>query len=58
MAQFEVQFDLRGSMMVDAENYSNAEKMAKNKLEQYKESMKVHFQKEMDLKIDDVEKVS
>jgi len=58
MAQFEIQFDLRGSIMVDAESYHKAEKMAKQRLGQYQESMKVHFQKEMDLQIDDVEKIS
>ncbi len=58
MAKFEVQFDLKGTLVVSAENYEKAEKLATQKLEQYKESMKLHFQKEMKLLIDDVEEIS
>ncbi len=58
MANFEVQFDFKGALVIQAENYEKAEKLAKKKLEQYQESMRLHFQKEVDLKIDDVEEIS
>jgi hypothetical protein len=58
MAQFEVQFDLKGCMTVDAESYHKAEEMAKKKLGQYKDSMSLHFKKDIDVEIDDVEKIS
>jgi hypothetical protein len=58
MANFEVQFDLKGALVIKADNYEKAEKLAKKRIEQYKESMKLHFQKEVELNIDDIEKIS
>jgi hypothetical protein len=58
MANFEVQFDLKGTMIVKADSYEKAEKLAKKKLNQYKESMGLHFQKDISLIIDDIEEVS
>lgn len=58
MEKFEVQFDLKGAVVVSADNYEKAEKLATQKIEQYKESMRLHFQKEVALNIDDVEKIS
>ncbi len=58
MGSFEVQFDLKGAVVVSAESYEKAEQLAKQKVEQYKNSMRLHFQKEMELNIDDVEKIS
>ena len=58
MADFEVQFDLKGAIIVNAESYEKAEKMAEQKIQQYKDSMKLHFKKNIELKIDDVEKIS
>lgn len=57
MINFEVQFDLKGTVIVNADSYEKAEEIAKKRLENYKESMRVHFQKDIDLKIDDVDKV-
>ena len=58
MAKFQVQFDMKGSIVVEAVSYREAERLAKRKLEQYKESMGLHFQKEVELGIDDIEEVS
>jgi hypothetical protein len=58
MAKFEIQFDLKGTIVVNAESYSKAEKLAEKRLEHYKQSMKLHFQKDVELYIDDVEEVS
>jgi hypothetical protein len=58
MEKFEVQFDLKGALVIQAENYEKAEHLAKQKIEHYKESMRLHFQKKVELNIDDVEKIS
>ncbi len=58
MTNFEVQFDLKGALVIKADSYEKAEKLAKQKLEHYKESMRLHFQKNIEISIDDVEEVS
>jgi hypothetical protein len=58
MANFKVQFDLKGEVVVSAESFEKAEKLAKKKLSQYQLSMQTHFQKDLQLSIDDVEEVS